>query len=279
MIKTIVFNGGLGNQMFQYAFYLALKARIPRSIYLFDVEHSQTCHQGYEIDRAFNIDSLKQVTNYGRLKRHMPSFLRRFHVVRQKESLKFEQDVFFGNGLLTRYEGFWQSEKYFGNIVSKVRDAFTFREESLNDQTKELCKCLEIDKDSFYVSLHIRRGDYLLEEEKRGLCSLTYYENAMAFIQRQVENPVFVIFSDDIKWVKKNIHAEKCKYVDWNEGSDSWQDMLLMSRCHHNIIANSSFSWWGAWLNAHPEKKVLAPKHWFLDRDNFDVLPDGWVLI
>ena len=112
-----------------------------------------------------------------------------------------------------------------------------------------------------------------------GLCTVEYYENAIRYVRERYPQAVFYVFSDDLDWVRENIpSAGKMVFVDWNRGKDSWQDMFLMSKCHHNILANSSFSWWGAWLNTHPEKLVIAPERW-ANCPAPDALPDGWVRI
>lgn len=274
MINTIVFNGGLGNQMFQYAFYLRLKKEHPLSLYLFDIEKAQENHFGYEMDKVFYIDSIKQARNYRRLKRHWPKLETKFHTIKQEDSLKYSLEPFLSHHWGTIYKGFWQSEKFFLPIETRIRSAFSFQEEKLNDRTKEAAVFL---KNSNSVSVHIRRGDYLQHTDVFGLCTKEYYEKALSFIKDNVENPIFFFFSDDIEWAKQNIKCENARYVTWNHGEESWQDMYLMSQCKHNIIANSSFSWWGAWLNINTEKIVVAPKQWFHDRNNYDILPKKWI--
>lgn len=274
MLKTIVFNGGLGNQMFQYAFYLRLKKRHPLSIYCFDIAQAQNCHNGYELDKIFHTHSYRKARRFRRVERHCPKLLRRFYVVKQKNSLEYDSSLFVSCRLLTSYVGFWQSEKYFQSVSGKVGEAFAFNEKMLNAKTIEFATFL---KGSDAVSVHVRRGDYLQESDERGLCSLSYYKTAITYIKESIESPVFVFFSDDINWVKDNIPCDRAEYVIWNQGEDGWQDMYLMSCCKHNIIANSSFSWWGAWLNPNKEKTVIAPRQWFINSDNYDILPEQWI--
>lgn len=276
MIKTIVFNGGLGNQMFQYAFYLRVKQKYPLSVFCFDVTHAADCHCGYELDEVFYIDSYKKARRYRRIERHWPELLDMFFNVRQKNSLEYDPSIISSHGLLLNYQGFWQSEKYFFSIKEKVRKAFSFRTERLNEKTKSFLLLLH---ESNAVSVHVRRGDYVLESEQRGLCSMSYYEKAMSFIKERVEKPLFVFFSDDVDWVKDSIKCDNSVYVTWNHGNDSWQDMYLMSQCKHNIIANSSFSWWGAWLNSNQDKIVVTPTPWFNNSLDYDIIPSTWVKI
>lgn len=276
MIKTIVFNGGLGNQMFQYAFYLETRRRHPFSLYLFDVSKSQSCHNGYELDTVFQINTYDKIRNNSFLQHRFLKINNLFQNIIQENSLKFEETYLKKRGCFVKYEGFWQSEKYFIDSLDRVRSAFTFREEKINEKTKALQQYMKENKEK-YISIHIRRGDYVLEKEDRGLCSIDYYKTAIKYIQDKVHHPTFVFFSDDLPWVKKNIHINNCIFVDWNHGNDSWQDMYLMSQCNHNIIANSSFSWWGAWLNSNKEKIVVSPKRWFLNSDNYDIIPGNWI--
>jgi hypothetical protein len=134
------------------------------------------------------------------------------------------------------------------------------------------------------VSLHVRRGDYVKNPKTtatHGLCSLDYYHTAIRYIYETVEQPYFFIFSDDMAWVKEHLKIDApCQYVDHNQGKESFNDMHLMSLCKHHIIANSSFSWWGAWLNSSPEKIVIAPNKWFANQNNIkDLLPNDWVTL
>ncbi len=274
MLNVVRFNGGLGNQMFQYAFYLRLKKEHPLSLFLFDTEKAQCNHCGYELDKVFYIDSIKQARNYRRLKRHWPKLETKFHTIKQETSLRYSLDPFLIHRFGIIYEGFWQSEKFFLPIENKVRTTFSFQEGKLNDKTKETAVFLN---SSNSVSVHIRRGDYLQHADVFGLCTSEYYKKAITFIKERIDSPTFVFFSDDIEWVRQNVNCKNAIYVSWNHGNDSWQDMYLMSLCKHNIIANSSFSWWGAWLNPNIEKMVVAPKQWFLYSNNYDILPDKWI--
>lgn len=276
MFKIIVFNGGLGNQMFQYAFYLRLKNEYPFSLFLFDITQSQECHYGYELDKYFHINSVKNIKRYEILNNLTPIVNNAFHKIKQDYSLKYTPKLIFSNYTLLRYEGYWQSEKYFLSIESQIRKVFSFSEKYLSTKTKELTSLL---KQTNSVSIHIRRGDYLPEIDNRGICSLNYYTKAIAYIRDNVKDPFFVIFSDDLEWVRNNLKCNNSVFIDWNQGNDSWQDMYLMSQCKHNIIANSSFSWWGAWLNQNPRRIVIAPTPWFNNTPDFDIIPSNWILI
>ena len=110
-----------------------------------------------------------------------------------------------------------------------------------------------------------------------GVCTPEYYEKAIAYIATKISSIQFYVFTDDPEWVNANFEIENAIYVQHNTGSDSWQDMYLMSQCKHNIIANSSFSWWGAWLNSNPSKIVIAPTKWWRLFEKDDVVPDEWI--
>lgn len=174
--------------------------------------------------------------------------------------------------------GHWQSEKYFSDASETIRSDFTFRH-PLTKQNAELAGRIG---QTMAVSLHVRRGDYVSDTKANaahGLCSLEYYRAAVLLMAEHVECPEFFVFSDDIAWVKANLKIDfPSRYLDHNQGAESYNDMRLMSLCRHHIIANSSFSWWGAWLNPNPDKLVIAPKKWFAyDSNVADLFPAGWV--
>ena len=129
------------------------------------------------------------------------------------------------------------------------------------------------------VSLHIRRGDYLDPENLErygGICTIEYYMKGISIIKNYFERPSFFIFSNDMEWVKENMDIPNPVYIDINKGKDSYMDMYLMSRCKANIIANSSFSYWGAMLNINPSPLVVYPQKWF---NNYtpDIFPQSWI--
>lgn len=132
------------------------------------------------------------------------------------------------------------------------------------------------------VSIHIRRGDYLSEINQGlygGICTEMYYAKAITYICNKIDQPSFFVFSNEIDWVKNNVDIPNPTYIDFNNGADSWQDMFLMSQCKHNIIANSSFSWWGAWLNRNTNKIVITPSRFINLEEDSDIIPDAWIRI
>jgi hypothetical protein len=133
------------------------------------------------------------------------------------------------------------------------------------------------------ISLHVRRTDYIndkIANDVHGTCTKEYYLEALAYLVRQSDHPELFVFSDDVAWCKENFAFEiPVTFIDHNQGKQSFEDMRLMSNCRCSIIANSSFSWWGAWLNNDPAKKVVAPKNWFRHRPAPDIYPPGWIVI
>ena len=135
------------------------------------------------------------------------------------------------------------------------------------------------------VSVHVRRGDYVNDPKTNayhGTCSLDYYKKAVEIIRNKVKDPVFFIFSDDAEWVKKNFNIDEQQVlVSEPEKLSLTEELKLMASCRHSVVANSSFSWWGAWLNNNNEKMVIAPQKWFADPliDTSDLIPSAWIRI
>jgi len=176
-------------------------------------------------------------------------------------------------------DGYWQSEKYFKEIESVIRKEFILKSAPAG-KNLELERQIE---DTLSVGVHIRRGDYVTNPslyDKHGVCSLEYYRRAFDYILAKYTNPVFYIFSDDMDWAKNHINVgSPIVFVDHNSGANSYEDIRLMSLCKHNIISNSTFSWWAAWLNRNKERTVIAPQSWFNDSSlsTADLIPDGWI--
>jgi hypothetical protein len=289
LISNII--GGLGNQMFQYATARALSIDLNTQLVL-DISDfdGYSLHQGFELNRVFNCeaniasdDDLSAILHWQKSKlarRLLKKFP--FNFLRSKKFV-LEPSFQYWSGIKNIADnsylmGYWQSESYFSHHAETIRSDFRFKPELTSKNTEVLAHINEANA----VSLHVRRGDYVQNAHTNathGVCSLQYYKNAIDQIANSVKAPVFFVFSDDIEWVKSNLQIDfPCFYIDHNHGIDSFNDMRLMSNCQHHIIANSSFSWWGAWLNANPEKIVIAPKQWFANNTNVsDLLPKGWI--
>lgn len=177
-------------------------------------------------------------------------------------------------------KGNFQSEKYFESIESVIRDEFKFTKQLDLENLKWKNEILN----SNSVSIHIRRGDYISLKQnanKFAQIPLSYYQSAITYISQNLPSSVFFVFSDDIKWVKENLISDAPLHFIENNNTPqtSHFDMQLMSLCKHNIICNSTFSWWSAWLNNNPQKIVIAPQNWFADIsiNSQDIIPDEWI--
>ncbi|MGD0712413.1 MAG: alpha-1,2-fucosyltransferase [Bacteroidales bacterium] len=279
MLRIIKMQGGLGNQMFEYAFYLALKKKSPFYFYSLDLLDSWFAHNGYEIFKTFTNLKYKSYKFFRRQRKFYNQFFTKnlfSYIIEDKKYYGKYNKIYFNNcHPFTIYDGYWQSELYFNNVKEKIREVFRFNTNRLNIKSSEaLNKILT----SNSVSIHIRRGDYLDHSEHFGnICTLDYYHASVKYIQNREMNLVYFIISDDPDWARENFKIENSVYVDWNKADDSWQDMCLMTYCNHNIIANSSFSWWGAWLNKNPNKIVIAPKKWSNYWELIDTVPSIWI--
>lgn len=283
--------GGLGNQMFQYALGRSLAMALDTELRLDVSDFSgYALYQGFELGRVF--DASFQIASEGevqkvlgwRSNRLCRRVLKRRHfsALRNKQFV-VEPGFQFWPGAASIGDdcylvGYWQSEKYFSDIKDIIRADFTFREEMRKPNAELAAQISQCNA----VSLHVRRGDYAYNQKTNsihGLCSLDYYRSAVSYMAERLRSPVFFIFSDDMPWVKNNLKIDfPCTYVEHNKAAESHNDMRLMSLCKHHIIANSSFSWWGAWLNAHLDKTVIAPRRWFANGGRTeDLIPDGWV--
>ncbi|BDU51418.1 alpha-1,2-fucosyltransferase [Haliovirga abyssi] len=294
-MKVVEIIGGLGNQMFQYAFYLSLREKYGSenvALYL-DRFKEVKDNNGYELERIFKIKesmiSNEKVKKYIDREQNIFSKIRRkiFGVkksyINEGEDFLYKENVYRAEKKeeILFYSGLWQSSKYFEGIEDIVRNKFEFPKIDGRDikNNEVLIKI----KNSNSVSIHIRRGDYYSNPKYKrilgNICDKNYYENAIKIISKKIENPIFFIFSDEINWVKENINFnnKEIYFIEWNKGFESYKDMYLMSQCKNNIIANSTFSWWVAWLNKNPDKIVIAPNKWFNDYKKIDIVSEGWV--
>lgn len=286
--------GGLGNQMFQYSLGRTLSLKCQSDLY-FDISLLEkllpnVTPRHYELD-VFNIKAciassdllkrvpflLKDVIRLGIRKRFKGETV--FQYVKEKnpnfhdEILSLPDNVYL--------DGYWQSEKYFSEIVNIIRKEFSFVSppSAINQELlKEIGECNS-------VSMHIRRGDYVSNPkymEIHGVLEIDYYMQALKLIRKNVKDLHIFVFSDDISWVRSNFKTDlPLHFIDHNGAEKDYEDLRLMSSCKHHIIANSSFSWWGAWLCENPEKIIYAPKKWFnrLNFDEGDLIPDSWFVV
>lgn len=270
--------GRLGNQMFQYALARKLQKQgkevyIDSSILKFDGNHNELgIFEGTNHIVEADIQAVKELgdckkTFLAKVKRKLFGY-KKTHIL--ENGYGYHPEVFDLDHVYL--EGYWQTEKFFKDIEQVIREDFQFST-IVDPQNKEMLQKIETCQ---AVSMHIRRGDYLSEKNAPmhgNICTKAYYDKAISYMKEKVENPIFFVFTDDAKWAGQEYgNTEEFVIVDINHGDNSYRDMQLMSLCKHHIIANSSFSWWGAWLDANPEKIVVAPSKWF----NLAETPDVW---
>ena len=174
------------------------------------------------------------------------------------------------------FKGFWQDKYYIEEVKNEIYRNVIYNSFELSEKNKQL---LSVMKEKDCTSIHIRRGDYLHHSNFQGICTEKYYTNAIDYIDKNTNNALFIVFSDDISWCKKTLQKlnNRVVYVDWNEGENSYLDMYLMSNCNNNIIANSTFSWWGAFLNQNKSKVVVCPSKWNNVSNKNRLMMDGWI--
>ncbi|NNF02069.1 MAG: alpha-1,2-fucosyltransferase [Bacteroidia bacterium] len=287
--------GGLGNQMFQYAAGRSLAEKHGADLKL-DISNFQYVkNRNYKL-HLFNInesfstkedvfDLVGSRAQFAIDKVFRTNFFIR--AIRQKENYYrqrlFHYDEDFFNLPDNSYlEGYWQCEKYFQSIEEQLRKAFKFNSK-LGVENEKLADKI---RETVSVSIHVRRSDYFFNSklhQVHGILRSDYYNKAINLIAEKYSDLELFVFSDDMEWVKEFMHFDyPTTYVENNtEDQIAHQDMELMSYCDHNIIANSSFSWWSAWLNTNPQKMVVAPNKWFKTTrlDTKDVIPESWIRI
>jgi len=287
--------GGLGNQMFQYALARHLSI-IKKTECLIDITpYNWDKLRVFELNDIFShkikIADSKDIEKL--LKKHKYSLLNRIkrkilggdfpyylHSTVKEKHFRFDKNILkvSANSILV---GHWQSEKYFLSIKNQIIEYFSFAKEA-NIYYSQIIKSLS--KMENTVSIHVRRSDYLNDKTTlafHGLCSLEYYENAISYMNSKISQPFYIVISDDIEFCKNNFqNIDNKLFIENNMGAD-YEDLRLMNLCKHNIIANSSFSWWGAWLNQNPDKIVIAPKQWFANEEmqaqTQDLIPESWI--
>jgi hypothetical protein len=282
--------GGLGNQMFQYALgrHIAFKNNVGLKLDISAFDDGYKLHS-YGLNN-FNIDEkiatkeeILILSKYGRLKDIFYNF---FDVPYHKRKYVREKDYPFDPDILkitdnAYLDGYWGSEKYFLEIETIIRKDFALKRDSDPVNLTIADKILGTNS----VSVHFRRGDYITNPKTNaihGLCSQDYYFKAIEDVCNYVSDPHFFIFSNDPEWVKENFSIPFPMHVITVNGPEkNYEDLHLMSLCKHHIIANSTFSWWGAWLCTNKDKRVYTPKSWYnVDYINQkDTFPESWFKI
>jgi len=282
-------NGRLANQMFEWAFAKVLSQNSGKNVLIDDSEETLKldCFKVFEniktVEKSLKYKLFRKIIPFRNLRNKLTALnFDKMQNIQEECFCTFQQNLLEINKPCY-IKGFFQSEKYFKNIREDLLKDFSLNV-NLNEQNK---KMLEKIQSTNSVSIHFRRGDYTKKRvaDKYGSCSVEYYKNAVEYISNNNEKTITLfIFSDDIDWVRNNVKFD-CEtfYVDINSAKQGYFDLELMKNCKHNIIANSSFSWWGAWLNENESKIVVAPKWWMKDinttDENIDIIPEGWIIL
>jgi hypothetical protein len=280
--------GGLGNQMFQYAMgrVLAIENKVELKLdlsFFKNYEWHAYSLSPFSIQETFATESecdyLRQ-KHVSIVNRVLRKTIRKGNYVAYEKNLLY--DVAYKKITSPAYlVGYWQCQKYFKEHEALIREEFKLKVPP-STANKELLQEIESGN---AVSLHIRRGNFVnvpVVNAVHGTSSLAYYEEAMKYISERVTDPVFYVFSDDIAWAKANLTgSRKFVFIEGNDAAHDYEDFRLMQRCKHHIIANSTFSWWAAWLNPSPGKMVIAPRQWFADveknKEASDIVPERWI--
>ncbi len=288
--------GGLGNQMFQYAmgYRLAHDLKMP---FRTDVSPLVDVTRPYALN-GLCIEALPLTdTELNIYKPHalrLPAGLARFsgvlNCLPHQNELAFVQEKYFhfDPSVLTisspsYFDGYWQSEKYFNSIPDLIRSQFKLA--APMSVSRNALAALIKEKGASSISVHVRRGDYVTNavvNAFHGTCAPEWYERTMKLLSEGIENPHFFVFSDDPEWSRAHLPSTwPIFFVEPQTDKRDFEDMHLMALCHHHIIANSSFSWWGAWLNPAQDKRVIAPAKWFANpmHDTRDLIPEAWTKV
>lgn len=273
--------GGLGNQLFQYGAGRALSEHLGVPL-KFDIRWYKKSHTRKYILDNFNIKGeLATQEEIRKIKgSDISNKIRNILGIQNKNIFVEPGNYFYENffnlpdNTYLSGDGHWQSYKYFENIENIIRSELTLK----NPLPTSADKLLEQINTSNSVSVHIRRADYLAPKNLKliGMCTPEYYKDAIDLITKEVESPKFFVFSDDLEWTKTLPFPENTTYVDSSFKLKDYEELVVMSKCKHNIIANSTFSWWASWLNKNHNKITIAPKSWFVARETKDLIPTSW---
>jgi hypothetical protein len=281
--------GGLGNQMFQYAAGLALAERLQKKLIVdcswFGVDPNRTfalAPFGISAQNPFHSAPSKRTSGLiSRVSNKISRVIDKFNPTIFYES-SFRYDIAFEKIKKPLVlDGYFQSERYFSAISKRISDTFIVREQA----SKQASMLLDEIKVNDSICVHIRRGDYISNPSANayhGTCSLEYYYQAISLIAENLSTPHCYVFSDDPRWVELNFRGEiPFTLVDIHSADQAHEDLRLMMACRHFVIANSSFSWWAAWLGADTQKTVIYPREWFKNntQDITDLIPHTWSTI
>ena len=282
--------GGLGNQIFQYAFFRSLQTRLPEKT----IKIHLACdgHNGFELDKVFGIDlssyflkdsEYKYLPSFNFFARAIRKFFRIFKF--QFPNYFFEMEYGYHPEIYSKnnsiyLDGYWQSEKFFTHISDELKNELSFIQDLPENVVKIINEMSQVNS----CSVHVRRGDYTTWASSTlgGICTSTYYKKAFDQIKRRVENVQFYIISDDPEWCRNEF--PEAKIIDVvKEKKNAFWDMILMGACKHHITANSSFSWWSVWLGKNGEENItLTPNKWYTDKVSYrieDIICSNWEMV
>jgi hypothetical protein len=298
-MKIVRVSGGLGNQLFQYAFARALGETSKDEVFLdLSTYGYEAAHNGFELEElfpvVFRVAAEKDIIRLGTRPKGPLSQVRRKYFTKKSHHIdkrfSYDPEVFRLSG--DRYlEGWWQDERYFSCIADTLRQELKFIKAPGEKNASFIAGLRAAYGAEGLASLHVRRGD-AQKNPDTWVCTEAYYRRAIDRLRATAREKSlhFLVFSDDLPWCREHLKPalDEATFVDWNRGADSWKELWLMSQCPRHIIANSTFSWWGAWLDPSPERIVLAPHPWSLAKPKpfeyyhytFDsVVPESWIRV
>jgi len=285
--------GGLGNQMFQYAIGRALAVHYETELFLDTSWFLSEIAAKPGAERIFMLDKFKIQARIINEKRYFKVYKQEnnrslikldlfkwkiFTLFNENRNMPFNNKVFLTDNRNIYLDGYWQTEKYFKSISDELRKDFSLHN-PLREQDEDIFREIH---DTNSVSIHVRRGDYVNYERTKivhGVIPIKHYEKCITYFLDTIKNPSFYVFSDDPEWCLENLDFLKNKIIISNNKRSPQEDMILMSNCKHHIIANSSFSWWAAWLNTNQSKIVIAPNQWVASNNKMfiDIIPESWI--
>ena len=288
-MKIVKVKGGLGNQMFQYSFAKEMEMLTNETVKLDFSAFGELFDDQIRKPRLLQFNLSLGTANHEEINRECKfchtgnSLSKRYKIgillesiINKKYFLETDRKFREAKELVTYnyFDGYWQSWRHVNNVIEILRKEFTPNYEMEHD-TKRIIRKMQMENSVF---IGVRKGDYTLEAEHYGIFGQEYYDRALAYMEKKIENPIYYIFSNDIDWVKNNLDFGK-RNIIFREKEDiisDFEELILMMNCKHCIIVNSTYHWWGARMNYYPGKIVVAPKKWFFDDKPIDIIPPEW---
>lgn len=273
MKKIVLFREGLGNQLFEFAIYIKFQKN-DFDVYADLYPYRKKTSKPFLIDKVFEINMEKKIGIVSHFYWSIFRILKNKRVCYEKISDRFQKDYL--SQKFKFYHGYWQDIRYIEGIEEDLKNKLVFRD--INNSTVD-CILNKIEKNDS-VSIHVRRGDYLQNMDLyNSLSESSYYSKAISYMENIINSPLFFVFSDDIQWCEDNIKGDNIIYVDSSEDDsyEDYYDFYLMTKCKHNIIANSTYSWWAAWLNENNSKIIVCPDRWYQPQTTNILYDKDWI--